>query len=65
MTKTTRTTKPRREAAAQAAPSFYLEQLTAALDAPPDLVQALLESGRLYTIDEAQKIINNYLTRKV
>ncbi len=61
----TKTTKTRREAAAQAAPSFYLEQLTAALDAPPDLVQALLESGRLYTIDEAQKIINNYLTRKV
>ena len=65
MTKTAKTTKSGREAAAQAAPSFYLEQLTAALDAPPDLVQALLERGRLYTIDEAQKIINNYLTRKV
>ena len=65
MTKTTRTTKPRREAAAQTAPSFYLEQLITALDVPPDLVQALLERGRLYTIDEAQKIINNYLTRKV
>ena len=65
MTKTTKTTKQRREAAAQAVPSFYLEQLITALDVPPDLVRALLESGRLYTIAEAQEVINHYLTRKV
>ena len=56
MTKTTRTTKPRREGAAQAAPSFYLEQLQPLWTRPRIWRRVLLKSGRLYTIDEAQKI---------
>lgn len=65
MTKTTNTTKPKREAAEQAVPSFYVEQLLTAFNVSPDLVRALLEKGRRYTIAEAQEVINNYLTRKV
>lgn len=55
MTKTTKTTEPKRETAKQAVPSFYLEQLIAALDVSPDLVRALLEKGRRYTIAEARR----------
>lgn len=59
-------TKPNKgEAAAQAAPSFYMEQLLTAFNVSPDIVRALLKEGRRYTIAEAQEIINNYLTRKV
>ena len=60
-----KTTKAKGEAAAQAAPSFYLEQLIAALDVSPDIVRALLEDSRPYTIAEAQEVINHYLMRKV
>lgn len=51
--------------AVQAEPSFYREQLTAALEVHPDIIRALLEEGRLYTVAEAQEVINRYMTRKV
>ncbi len=51
--------------AVQAEPSFYREQLTAALKVHPDIIRALLEEGRLYTMSEAEEVINRYMTRKV
>lgn len=48
-----------------AKPSFYREQLTAALKVHPDIIRALLEEGRLYTVSEAEEAINRYMTRKV
>ncbi|WP_236913337.1 hypothetical protein [Clostridium sp. Cult1] len=30
-----------------------------------DLINAILEDGRMYTLKEVEKIINNYLKRKV
>ena len=44
---------------------YYREQLTAALKVHPDIIQALLEEGRLYTMSEAEEVINRYMTRKV
>ena len=44
---------------------FYREQLTAALKVHPDIIRALLEEGRLYTVSEAEEVINRYMTRKV
>ena len=51
--------------AVQAEPTFYREQLAAALKVHPDIIQALLEEGRLYTMSEAEEVINRYMTRKV
>ena len=62
-TKTKKTTK--QGVAEQAAPCFYKEQLFTAFNVSLDIVRALLEDGRRYTVAEAREIINNYLNRKV
>ena len=41
------------------------QKLTAALKVHPDIIRALLEEGRLYTVSEAEEVINRYMTRKV
>lgn len=49
------------------AASFYRWQLCRCktLDAPQDVIVSVLDEDRLYTMDEARKIIKEFLSRKV
>lgn len=53
--------------AAKGDTKFPKEQLIGALKFANrrDLLSALLEDGKCYTIEEAKKIMDNYLKRKV
>lgn len=50
-------------AAAAEAPAFEKKQLAACQDfrEQTDLVNALLEDGKLYTKDEAKRLVNKFL----
>ena len=49
------------------APSFYGWQLACceALNAPQDVILAVLEKDAVYTLAEAEEAINKFLSRKV
>lgn len=51
--------------AVQVEPSFYREQLTAALEVSPDMVRALPREARLCTVPGTEEVINQCMTRKV
>lgn len=48
-------------------PSFYVWQLVTSkiLGASPDVISALLDSGRMYTIQEAREAIDEFMRGKV
>ena len=54
-------------AGVQPVASFYRWQLVGckAIKAPYDVIVAVLKDDRTYTIEEAQKAINEFMTRKV
>lgn len=51
----------------QAAPTFTKEQLVKAktLNLPRDAVAAVLEDGKVYTKDQAVRLVTDFLERKV
>ena len=53
--------------AADEAPAFEKKQLAACQDfrGQADLVNALLEDGKLYTKDEARRLVNKFLKGQV
>lgn len=62
------TAKKKVPAADQAAePTFTKEQLVKSktLNLPRDAVAAILEDGKVYTKDQAVRLVNDFLERKV
>ena len=55
------------QAVDQAAPTFTKEQLVRAktLNLPRDAVAAVLEDGKVYTKDQAVRLVTDFLERKV
>ena len=54
-------------ASAAPAPSFFGWQLITckSLNASPDVIRALLDADKQYTLEEAREIIDNFMNRKV
>ena len=48
-------------------PSFYVWQLVTSkiLGTSPDVIRAILDDKRMYTIQEAREAINDFMSRKV
>lgn len=68
MTTAEKKTKPKKTEAGQApAPSFFKRQLLDCqqLNAPRDVIEALLDDSRAYTMAQAKEIIKEFLNRKV
>lgn len=50
----------------ESVPSFYPWQFigSQAMDVSPDIIHAVLDEDKTYTLDEARKIVDEFLKRK-
>ena len=67
MTAAKKTKTKKTEAEKESAPSFFKCQLIDCqkLDAPRDVIMAVLDDSRTYTLAEAKETIKEFLNRKV